>query len=97
MKSPVLEAQRFEKDFKECGATALYLFGSRARGDHRPDSDIDLFIDYDVTAKIPSFFRIMALESKIEETTGVPVHITTRDSLHPLARAKIERDAIRLF
>lgn len=97
MNSLNFDTHRLEHEFKECGATALYLFGSRARGDHRPDSDIDLFIDYDPTSKIPSLFKIMALESKIGKTAGVAVHITTRDALHPLARAKIEHDAIRLF
>ena len=32
---------------RENGATGLFIFGSRAVGTQRPDSDLDLFIDYD--------------------------------------------------
>ena len=31
----------------------IFLFGSRARGDHRPDSDLDLFIEMDVDPAVP--------------------------------------------
>ena len=81
---------------RENGATAIFLFGSRARGSERPDSDLDLFIDYDPTLKIPNMFRLMQIEEKISETLGIPVTITTRDALHPLMKKNIERDAIRV-
>ena len=81
---------------RENGATALFVFGSRARGSERPDSDLDLFIDYDPTLKIPNMFRLMQIEEKISETLGIPVNITTRDALHPLMKKDIERDAVRV-
>jgi predicted nucleotidyltransferase len=81
---------------RENGATAVFVFGSRARGRERPDSDLDLFIDYDPTLKIPNMFRLMQIEEKISETLGIPVTITTRDALHPLMKKNIERDAIRV-
>ena len=81
---------------RENGATALFVFGSRARGSERPDSDLDLFIDYDPTLKIPNMFRLMQIEEKISETLGIPVTITTRDALHPLMKKNIERDAVRV-
>jgi uncharacterized protein len=81
---------------RENGATALFVFGSRARGTERSDSDLDLFIDYNPTAKIPSIFRLMQIEEEIARVLGIPVTITTRDALHPLMRESIERDAIRV-
>ncbi len=78
------------------GATALFLFGSRARGSERPGSDLDLFIDYNPAAKIPNMFRLMQIEEKISQALGVPVTITTRDALHPLMKESIERDAVRV-
>ena len=35
----------------------IVLFGSRARGDHRPDSDLDLFIEMDLESDLPSWQR----------------------------------------
>jgi uncharacterized protein len=86
----------YDAVLRENGATALYMFGSRARGAERPDSDVDLFIDYDPAAKIPSMFRLMQIEESISNFLGVPVTITTRDALHPLMRKSIERDAVRV-
>ncbi len=82
---------------RENGATALFIFGSRARGTERPDSDLDLFIDYDATAKIPNMFRLMQIEEKISQALGIPVTITTRNALYPLMKESIERDAIRVI
>jgi predicted nucleotidyltransferase len=86
----------YDAALRETGATALFVFGSRARGSERPDSDLDLFIDYDPTAKIPNMFRLMQIEEKISEALGIPVTITTRNALHPLMRESIERDAVRV-
>ena len=36
-----------EADLKRMGVKALYMFGSTARGEQRPDSDVDLFFDYE--------------------------------------------------
>jgi len=86
----------YDAALRENGATAVFVFGSRARGTERADSDFDLFIDYDPTAKIPNMFRLMQIEEKISETLGIPVTITTRDALHPSMKQSIERDAVRV-
>ena len=86
----------YDAVLRENGATAVFVFGSRARGSERADSDLDLFIDYDPTAKIPNMFRLMQIEEKISETLGIPVTITTRDALHPSMKESIERDAVRI-
>jgi uncharacterized protein len=93
----VIEVLRtYDAALRENGATALFVFGSRARGTGRPDSDLDLFIDYDPAARIPNIFCLMQIEEKISAVLGIPVTITTRDALHPLMKESIERDAIRV-
>lgn len=72
------------------------MFGSRAVGTTRPDSDLDLFIDYDPEAKVPNVLRLMQIEEDISGALGIPVSITTRNALHPLMKRSIERDAIRV-
>jgi hypothetical protein len=83
--------------FRAAGATSVFAFGSRARGDNRPDSDLDLFIEYDPDVRVPSLFELVGLEQKLSDQLGFPVYITTRGSLHPLMKDKILRDAIKLL
>jgi uncharacterized protein len=78
------------------GATALYVYGSRARDDHRADSDVDLFVDYDPSRKF-SLLDLAGIYNVLADRLGVDISITTRDSLHPKLRERIEREAIRVF
>ena len=88
--------KRHDAALRENGATGLYIFGSRAVGTPRPDSDLDLFIDYEPKTRIPNMFRLMQIEQRISAALGIPVTITTRNALHPLMKESIERDAIRV-
>jgi uncharacterized protein len=77
------------------GATALYIYGSRARGEEQPDSDLDVFVDYD-PAKF-SFVELVELEDMLARELGLKVQLGTHDALHPLIKSKIEREAVRVL
>ena len=97
-RAALIEALRsYDATLRENGATGLFIFGSRARGTHRSDSDLDLFIDYDPAERVPNIFRLMQLEEEISEALGIAVTITTRNALHPLMKDSIERDAVRVL
>lgn len=81
---------------KALGATSLYLFGSTARDESGPASDLDLFVDYDQKSRF-SLIELVGIKLLLEERLGVPVDITTRDSLDPLLRERIETSAERIF
>jgi uncharacterized protein len=87
----------YDAALQENGATGLFIFGSRALGTERPDSDLDLFIDYDPAARVPNMFRLMQIEDAISKALGIPVAITTRNALHPLMKDNIERDAVQVL
>lgn len=80
---------------KALGATALYIYGSRTRGEARPDSDLDVFVDFD--PRRFSFIELIALEDMLSHELGLEVQLGTHDALHPLLRHTIERDAIRVL
>ena len=83
-------------DIKALGATALYLFGSTARDDAMPFSDLDLFVDYDPAKKF-SLVDLVDIKLLLEQELGIEVDATTRDSLHPMLRNEIERTALQVF
>jgi len=44
-----------------------------------------------------SLFELVGVELTLADALGVPVYITTRQSLHPMMRDKILQDAVRLI
>jgi len=81
---------------KAMGATSLYLFGSVAEDTAGASSDLDLFIDYDVTGRFNAF-DLVGIKQFLENALGIDVDLTTRDGLHPMLRPDIERSSIRVF
>jgi predicted nucleotidyltransferase len=96
-RTEIIEQLRQNADaIRGMGATSLYLFGSVAHGKFRPDSDLDLFIDYDPERRF-SLLDLVGIKQFLEERISADVDITTRDSLHPMLKDDIERSAIRVF
>jgi uncharacterized protein len=87
--------RQHETELKKLGVRHLYLFGSTARGEARPDSDVDLFFDYDRGAF--GAFDLMEVMERASVILGCRTDITTRDSLHKLLRQEIEATAVRVF
>ena len=96
-KAEAIEKLRRQADaIRALGATSLYLFGSVARDEAGPDSDLDLFIDYDESKKF-SLLDLVGIKLFLEDELVVPVDVTTRDSLHPILKDRIERSATQVF
>ena len=90
------EIGRHEKALRSRGVAAAYLFGSTVRGEARPDSDIDLFIEIEPNRKF-SLIDMAGVHNLLVTELGVTVDLTTRSGLHPKLRAEIEREAVRVF
>ena len=87
--------KRHEAELKRLGVRHLYLFGSTVRGDARPDSDVDLFLDYG-RGKF-NLFDLMEVRERASGILGRRADVTTRDSLHKLLRRNIEASALQIF
>jgi predicted nucleotidyltransferase len=75
------------------GAYNVRVFGSIARGEAGPDSDVDLLIDKGPTTT--SWFPA-GLVLDLEEILGRRVEIVTEKSLHPTLRDRILHDVVPL-
>ncbi|SEE93580.1 hypothetical protein SAMN05444161_7956 [Rhizobiales bacterium GAS191] len=85
-----------EPALRAFGVAALYLFGSHARDEAGPDSDVDVFID-PAPDKAFGFLPFMDAYEVIQDTVGTNVDYGTRNGLHPKLRPDIEREAVRVF
>ena len=85
-----------EAAIRKEGATHLYLFGSRARGDNKPTSDLDVYVDYDPSGKF-SILDLVGIKLLLEDELSLDVHITTKSSLHPKLKNDIEAQSICVF
>ena len=78
------------------GVTALSIFGSRARGDERPESDLDVLIDVDPESRF-SLLNLSGVGLMIEDATGIPTQVTMRRSLEADTANRIADDLIKVF
>lgn len=72
------------------GARNIRVFGSAARGEDRPDSDLDLLVDMEAGR---SLLDLVGLGQDLEELLQRRVDVLTDDSVHPAIRARILADA----
>ena len=70
----------------------LSLFGSQLKGTSRPDSDIDLLVEFD-PAHIPSLFGIAGMEIELTELLGKKVDLRTAGDLSRYFRDEVVRMA----
>lgn len=75
------------------GAHNVRVFGSVARGEAGPDSDVDLLVDLD---KDRSLFDQLELQEEIQDLLGRKVDVVTEQSIYWLLRRRILKEAIPL-
>ena len=85
-----------ELALKKAGVKSLALVGSSARGSRRDDSDVDVLIDVADAAKFSLMDRIGVIHL-LGDALGVPVDVSRRDTLNPLVRDRMVKDAIQIF
>jgi predicted nucleotidyltransferase len=79
--------QRLHSEFDVAG---LYIFGSVARGEALPTSDIDVLVDFKDS---PTFAKFMDLKFFLEDMLGIRVDLVTRNALRPEMKDAIEEEA----
>jgi predicted nucleotidyltransferase len=79
-----IEAHRDE--LASAGVRRLGVYGSVARGEARPDSDVDILVEFDRT---PDLFEFAALRNRLAEILGRPVDLATPLGLKPRVRTRI--------
>ena len=76
---------------KMYGITKLGIFGSVARGEQTPDSDVDVCYE----GKAPTFLTLDMIQTELEQLFDCKVDLVrVRDNMNSLLRQRILRDGI---
>ncbi len=96
----VIEVPRADLEALACKyhIRRLSLFGSAARGELRPDSDIDLLVEFE-RGNAPSLWKVTDLQDEFSRLfEGRPVDVASPEILrNPFRRKTIEKDLKVLF
>ena len=79
---------------KENGVTKAGVYGSRATGEAREDSDLDLVVELPEKA---SLLDLVHLELELQDLLGIKVDVATYDGLHPRLRKRILSEERRIL
>lgn len=90
----IAELKAREAQLRADGVLSLSLFGSQARGDARPDSDVDLLVEFGPGV---SLFDWMRIEEELGGVLKKPVQIATRPIRRERFKRNVERDRIDVF
>ena len=80
-----------ESRIRALGVETLALFGSVQRGEARPDSDIDVLVQFAPGAK--TYERFLALSELLEALFGRRVELVTKEALSPFLGPRILAEA----
>jgi hypothetical protein len=85
-----------EAELQGSGIVHLSLFGSKARGDDSPLSDVDLMADFDRARKLSLIGRVH-VENLLTDILGVKADLSDRRMLRPEVLERAERELILVF
>ena len=80
-------------ELEKLGVASLAVFGSVARDEAGPESDVDILVEFRGAATLA---RFMDLKSLLESTLGRRVDLVTQKALRDRLRPGIEKDAVRV-
>ena len=75
------------------GVSEIHVFGSRARGEEAPDSDLDLLVDF-APGTGPTLFSLAKLDRVLESALGIRVDVVARANLNPRLEPYIRKDMV---
>ncbi len=80
------------EELARLGVRSLELFGSVARDEAGPGSDVDLLVEFDRPIGLFHFFGV---QQRLEQILGTRVDLVMRDAVKPQLRSQILGEAVR--
>lgn len=80
-----------QEQLKALGVKSLRLFGSVARDEARPDSDVDFLVEFSIEA---SLFDLFGVRHYLEDILGCDIDLGTEDALREHLREPVLKDVV---
>jgi len=74
---------------KKHGAKKIAVFGSYARGEEKPKSDIDILVEF---SERKSLLDLVGIEQELSDTLGMKVDLLTEKSISPYLIGRIKKE-----
>ena len=87
-------AKKAEPIFRKNLVSYAAIFGSRARGDNRPDSDVDVMVKFFQGATL---LTLAGVQRELSAVLNLKADVVTERSIHPALRSNIEQDAKKIY
>ena len=85
-----------EAELRAMGVIGLSLFGSVARGEAGPDSDVDLAARFDPAAEV-GMFKYGAIVERLRTLLGISIDLVVEPARKPRMQTEIDRDRALVF
>lgn len=93
----IARLKSLEPALRDSGIVALYLYGSYARDEARPDSDVDVIVEFAPGRQRDLGSYMNPLRLLEQQLPDVAIGYGTHDNIVPAYRDSIESEAIRVF
>ena len=85
-----------EQELRALGVQEIALFGSVARGDDTPQSDVDMLVSITPEAEL-SLLGMVRIERRLRELAGRDVDLVEREMLRASVMQEIAQETVRAF
>ena len=92
----IAKLRQYEPELRAAGIMRLSLFGSVARGEASPESDLDLMAEFDSAIQF-SLLDMVRLENRLADILGVRVDLAPARALKDPIRDRVTREAVLAF
>lgn len=87
-----IDSSKLARLCRQYGIKELAVFGSAARGELDPESDVDLMVEFEQGARI-GLVKFGSLIEELQELVGRRIDLVTKRGLKPWVRPQVLRDA----
>ena len=79
---------------KKHGAIKIGIFGSTARGEERPDSDIDILVEF---SEVKDLFEFIGIGLDLGDILGKKIDLFTEENLRPIIKNSVMEDLVVIY